>query len=56
MDRRSNMIGYKTTWLLGLKRNGLWAKAGSQDTSYKTIEIIQAKNNNNKVRWSVKTP
>ena len=43
MDRRSNMIGYKTTWLLGLKRNGLWAKAGSQDTSYKTIEIIQAK-------------
>jgi len=43
LDRRSNMIGWKTTCLLGLKRNGLWAKAGSQDTSYKTIEIIQAK-------------
>ena len=43
MDKRSNMIGCKTTWLLGLKRNGLRGKAGSQDTSYKTIEMIQAK-------------
>ena len=37
------MIACKTTWSLGLKRNGLWGKAGRQDTSYKRIEIIQAK-------------
>lgn len=37
------MIGCKTTWLLGLKRNGLWGKVGSWETSCKTMEIIQAK-------------